>query len=1155
MADKTAKQLAKEKADADKAAAEAERLDALYRALNFEEQCFLIDNLETVQKAKNTGGKLKHLARIDGSPYEVINGFLPRAQIKDFFEASPAALAALAPHFRLFKVQYDKFGRRVAEHEFPFEDHFTRNQVDSIVNKSSGRQHGVGLKSFSYTHDSSNPANLKTIKSTLVLHFQDFESLITEFPVAGTGKCNKMSYFDLLRYANFCDDGKGKPQNIVEPPIKEKNKSSFSRDTAHFRIRAYIGHRGMHQTMKDIPDGSKILEAAELSGYTLFLEMVNQQIKFNQNGSLDLTVDFQGAIERAFNSRDMNVLAKGRKTQIESGISDSDKLVKAEKARNTKIKKLQAERNGIVTNANSWNPEKACTYQQFHKGASPTPVKDPQCEALFLKMISAGKAETYTQERKDGTRVKLTMVPKQQQRVTEIDDELAKLSKDTSSSDIRTAKRISYDGFIKAFFKRLISSKRLFSADVPKNLIYPNADQTVLHDVHVARGAKKKPRGRSVSFSAIASSGTNSAVKTRKAQILDIQSKATTADITIAAQVKGGVFRIADAVEAKTNARIQFFFFGDLLDTAIEILESEGMFKKDMLVASGPLIYSDPRSKSGAYKSVNLADVPISLNLFTRWWVEEVVLPAQRIFSLQAFITSAADRLITEALGDNCITVAGKEFHDLQGKTKVKMANMTLKQIKGKSVIKRGGRQNISALKKKIKPIPAHIKGKNLTHVLFIYSENLQAEIPRQKREKDEKERGIFHLSLGSDRGLVKKMNFSALEQAHGKEAKAEANDELSANALPTRYKCEVVLVGTAAFQPGSLIYLKPWPRMGANLARALNLEGYYSINTVEGVLENGKFETTLNTVWQNSSKFGREGITKGSPAARKLKGETTFAKEQKEYFKANEEAFKEANQKLIDQMAKDGKFPHADKLTVPQGYVLTSQERGEIEIAYRDRLQERKRTYTTSYLVATHEPLVMAELQADLNAHKWGSKDIVTDPTPPDLTQAGYTKEQQKDFNEKYKVHYKALQKKHPNKQEEHDWLDQKAVEAAISEMGTDTPDIPEPITPPAESKAPEEKNVVSLSSEKAKAASPAPTGTKGELTRIPVHKDYEWTHDDWRPAPLFALPSHVPLTEDELEGIKAALTNAALAESETPTPDVQKMLEAGELTTEKTK
>jgi hypothetical protein len=341
---------------------------------------------------------------------------------------------------------------------------------------------------------------------------------------------------------------------------------------------------------------------------------------------------------------------------------------------------------------------------------------------------------------------------------------------------------------------------------------------------------------------------------------------------------------------------------------------------------------------------------------------------------------------------------------------------------------------------------------------------------------------------------------------------------------------------------------------MGANLARALNLEGYYSINTVEGVLENGKFETTLNTVWQNSSKFGREGITKGSFAARKLKGETTFAEEREEKLK-NEEALKVTNQKLIDQMAKDGKFPHADKLTVPQGYVLTSQERGEIEIAYRDRLQERKRTYTASYLVATHEPLVMAELQADLNAHKWGSKDIVTDPTPPDITQAGYTKEQQKDFNEKYKVHYKALQKKHPNKQEEHDWLDQKAAEAAFSEMGTDAPEIPEPSTPPAESKAPEEKNVVSLASEKAKGASPAPIGAAGELVRIVVNAKYKWTHDNWRPAPLSALPSHAPLTEDELEGINAALTNAAIAGSETPTPDVQKMLEAGELTSEKTK
>jgi len=59
-----------------KQAVQDERMDAVYRALNFEEQCFLIDNLEYVQKSnilkEGAASPITHLVRIDGSPYEVI---------------------------------------------------------------------------------------------------------------------------------------------------------------------------------------------------------------------------------------------------------------------------------------------------------------------------------------------------------------------------------------------------------------------------------------------------------------------------------------------------------------------------------------------------------------------------------------------------------------------------------------------------------------------------------------------------------------------------------------------------------------------------------------------------------------------------------------------------------------------------------------------------------------------------------------------------------------------------------------------------------------------------------------------------------------------------------------------------------------------------
>jgi len=552
----------------------------------FEEQCFLTDNIETILSAKfykeeaGPAELINHptaenqfiLARIYGPPHEVINSLVSRKKMVHFLEASPAALAALVPHFRLFKIQYDKFGRKVEEHEFPFVDHYAN--IDEIT--TGGKIHGVGLKSFSYSHDSSTPGMLKTIKATIILHFQNFESLVVKFaPVGQTGKkCSKMAYFDLLRYANYCEETKDLG-NITD--MRAPGTTDPPRNSAYFRIRAYIGHRGLPEMMDHIPDGNNVLEAAQETGYTMFLEMVNQQLKFNQNGSLDLTIDFQGALERAFNNEDTNILAIDRTDLLKKDKSEGEILEDIVKANAKKQEKAKKERDLVMRKLENYYPPHG-----FKKEGEKYPVWDSSlgrtvinhCEGSwefaaggisfktenyskwFEKLKTVLGAQSFERIAKFLTCYKddVKRKPEANALIAELDDEIKALG------DHRNARaalmRTSYDDFIRIFFNHLYNEKRLFAVDVDKKLI-------------IGSNIAEHRTGPKETSDAIKAASTpyrvhKKATERHMTQVLDLQAKQSVKAQIIAAE-KGVFGNIAERVSTEANnqkLKIQFFFFG-----------------------------------------------------------------------------------------------------------------------------------------------------------------------------------------------------------------------------------------------------------------------------------------------------------------------------------------------------------------------------------------------------------------------------------------------------------------------------------------------------------------------------------------------------------------------------------------------------------------
>ena len=121
--------------------------------------------------------------QVDGDPYGFINKLTQNPSYGTMFDIDPWHMAALQPKIRLFKVIYDQTESgetREREVEISFESHFSGKEMNFFKNKRS-RGAGVGLKSFEFTYDGSNPFSAKkSIKANLKIFSSTFSELTQE---------------------------------------------------------------------------------------------------------------------------------------------------------------------------------------------------------------------------------------------------------------------------------------------------------------------------------------------------------------------------------------------------------------------------------------------------------------------------------------------------------------------------------------------------------------------------------------------------------------------------------------------------------------------------------------------------------------------------------------------------------------------------------------------------------------------------------------------------------------------------------------------------------------------------------------------------------------------------------------------------------------
>ena len=294
--------------------------------------------------------------QIDGSSFGFMNLLTADPKMMPLYQAHHSQLSMLQPMMRFFKVTEDTVNgeEQTSEQEIDFDAYESNYPAifdpQQMMKSANQRGHGVGVKSFDFTYDGSNPfAVKKSIKAKLVIFANSFDELMR---TRGTQK-KPYRYVDLAlktggpRIGDVVPPGyrRGNSQeNQDEDPLDcipisnglggdqeaaNLTSDSDALDKLNFRLKAVVGYAPppplTDQTFWHIDNrGNRIgdylshgdtassqynsIEAAVNSSFvSLNLTPTTHDFKFDEMGRVTFTINYLAYIEDFFDDRHFNI--------------------------------------------------------------------------------------------------------------------------------------------------------------------------------------------------------------------------------------------------------------------------------------------------------------------------------------------------------------------------------------------------------------------------------------------------------------------------------------------------------------------------------------------------------------------------------------------------------------------------------------------------------------------------------------------------------------------------------------------------------------------------------------------------------------------------------------------------------------------------------
>ena len=333
----------------------------------------------------------------------------------------------------------------------------------------------------------------------------------------------------------------------------------------------------------------------------------------------------------------------------------------------------------------------------------------------------------------------------------------------------------------------------------------------------------------------------------------------------------------ATSLPEKEFEIINYFYIGDLFHTVMDCMyqpprkgttDIVGTLKDDVKNTKTLLsTFEYYNTHSDAFESLNISEIPVSLDFFTEFMTKMVLEGERKSYPLMDFMRDICNKLIVELMNELCI-----KSPKSQNKFRFQTANI-LTAPEGASspmanvpYFSNSAWRNVSeAYESGILPFNTSLENYSIDdayNILVVYpvANNMSSDQKTGNRAEDEAS-GIRHLYVGRPRGLVKTIKFSKVDMQYIREARYFNHGFNGLMQLGAVYTATIEMIGNTMFYPGMTIFINPVSLGGEgmdptdggaangtpSLANALGIGGYHLINKVKSTISAGTFKTTVS--------------------------------------------------------------------------------------------------------------------------------------------------------------------------------------------------------------------------------------------------------------------------------------------------------------------
>jgi hypothetical protein len=820
--------------------------------LPVEDQAMLIFYLqEIIEEARkqNLNSEFKNLIKINTNDGELnryfVNLLFNPKNINKFLSASPLLLSSIIPKIRIYKVIQSKIGgeanksllgtpkdreRTTYTFSVPFEDFLSASLISedtSFLAKEYGKATGAGLKSVSIS-DSSSLETPTNINVGLKLLFSNFDIIYKKFVVTSE---EDEGVYTVIRFADLFNKDSAKVDSST-------GTAAETVDDYSFRVKLTIGWSYDPKLLRRINYGSDSISESDIIDIknaldgcttTYYLGYKSLNINIEEQGKVNIDVEYASSIQGIFGSRDANVIY-----ELDPKTGKAITLQNIIKNINTAID----ERASVTEPLGSFGSEKS---KKKSKEEIAEQKRDENLRKKITKKIAEDRNALYKNfltHLFNNLEVKYIEVPNAV--LNTIKETIINKDPDVINKTFQLQQKRANRIDIKSYApneKNLKTDEFLTGVDLEdKESLGKKLDE--FEKAVKEQRVIDKTGNKRFNFIFLGS-------------ILDYIFGALNTDLSVE-------FKHCLPIVGNFN-------ISDIKEIKVKNSENGGLPAKQVIYETA--------------KSYNYCDLPISLERFKKFIFEEFINKQVTNVKIEDFIRNLFQKIVFPSLDANLF---GEQIKYIFGNLATGQATLRtyndgagekeyFTRLPYEDVLNRRRKFQAIDLENFRKSPPNFDQEKYKKSYIFNYFYMFSKpynNVSGKYLDFDTREsNGIVNVQLGAEKGLVKKINFSKNNKVDLAPSAWLENRSLSKSnpfIFQGLMNADIEMFGNTFFKAGAMLYIDPSfmyisPNMSSKEIKELGLGGYYYVTKINHELEPGKFVTKLTTLFNH---FGNDQQT-----------------------------------------------------------------------------------------------------------------------------------------------------------------------------------------------------------------------------------------------------------------------------------------------------